>query len=171
MAILRDRNIRWDNEITGLIQKATDCIVQSVIGSIRDVITRDVRRRIRCVMLSGQAFYFGELKTEAGSRLRQLLGHQVTIHNVIPDGAQQQEHRPSTERSAVPTRLPTSPGSPSTKRGLSKTPMCSTIICSSIAELGLNGNDILYNASVVRRNNQQLKAFKNKAIDIFLHPR
>ena len=29
------------------------------------------------------------------------------------------------------------------------------------------GNDILYNTSVVRRNNQQLKSFKNKTIDIY----
>ena len=29
------------------------------------------------------------------------------------------------------------------------------------------GNDILYNTSVVRRNNQQLKAFKNKTVDIY----
>jgi len=29
------------------------------------------------------------------------------------------------------------------------------------------GNDILYNAAVVRRNNQELKAFKNKTVDIY----
>src|SRR5260221_5399821 len=29
------------------------------------------------------------------------------------------------------------------------------------------GNDILYNTSVVRRNNQELKAFKNKTVDIY----
>ncbi len=34
-AILKDRNIRWDNEITGMISKATDCIVQCIIASIQ----------------------------------------------------------------------------------------------------------------------------------------
>jgi hypothetical protein len=29
------------------------------------------------------------------------------------------------------------------------------------------GNDILYNSAVVRRNNQELKAFKNKTVDIY----
>ncbi len=29
------------------------------------------------------------------------------------------------------------------------------------------GNDILYNTSIVRRNNQQLKSFKNKTVDIY----
>jgi len=29
------------------------------------------------------------------------------------------------------------------------------------------GNDILYNASVVRRNNQELRSFKNKTVDIY----
>jgi 2-oxo-4-hydroxy-4-carboxy--5-ureidoimidazoline (OHCU) decarboxylase len=29
------------------------------------------------------------------------------------------------------------------------------------------GNDILYNAAIVRRNNQELKAFKNKTVDIY----
>jgi hypothetical protein len=29
------------------------------------------------------------------------------------------------------------------------------------------GNDILYNAAIVRRNNQELKAFRNKTVDIY----
>ena len=29
------------------------------------------------------------------------------------------------------------------------------------------GNDIYYNSSIVRRNNQELKAFKNKTVDIY----
>jgi hypothetical protein len=33
-AILKERNIRWDDEITGLISKAADCIVYCIIASI-----------------------------------------------------------------------------------------------------------------------------------------
>jgi len=56
--ILRDRSIRWDDEVTGIIHKATDCIVHCIIASIRDVVTRDIKKRIRTVMLSCSAFYF-----------------------------------------------------------------------------------------------------------------
>lgn len=169
VAILRDRNIRWDNEITGLIQKATDCIVQSVIGSIRDVITRDVRRRIRCVMLSGRAFYFGELKTKLEAALRQLLGHQVTIHNVIPGRVLNNKNIALYGAFSGAYKITDFTGIPVDKKeGLSK----NTDVLNNNMFLyrGIKiepGNDILYNTSVVRRNNQQLKAFKNKAIDIF----
>ncbi|MGZ8541823.1 MAG: hypothetical protein ACXWV6_14305, partial [Chitinophagaceae bacterium] len=60
--ILKDRNIRWDDEVTGLINKATDCIVYCILASIKDVITKDIKKRIKVVMLSGRAFYFDSLR-------------------------------------------------------------------------------------------------------------
>ena len=62
--ILKDRSIRWDEEITGLINKATDCIVHCIIASIKDVMTKDIKKRIKVVMLSGRAFYFDDLRTK-----------------------------------------------------------------------------------------------------------
>ena len=59
---LEDRSIRWDEEVTGLINKAIDCIVYCIIASIKDVITRDIKKRIKVVMLSGRAFYFDDLQ-------------------------------------------------------------------------------------------------------------
>ncbi|HVT86295.1 MAG TPA: hypothetical protein VHD35_13915, partial [Chitinophagaceae bacterium] len=85
--ILKDRNIRWDNEITGIIQKATDCIVQCIIASIRDVITKDIKKRIKVVMLSGRAFYFEELRTKLEEELNDLLGEEVSINTVTPGRA------------------------------------------------------------------------------------
>ena len=40
-AILKERNIRWDDELTGLIHKATDCIVNCILTSIKDVVKTD----------------------------------------------------------------------------------------------------------------------------------
>src|SRR5688572_23538555 len=62
--ILKQRNIRWDEEVTGLISKATDSIVYSIIASIKDVITKDIKKRIKVVMLSGRAFYFDNLRVK-----------------------------------------------------------------------------------------------------------
>ena len=68
-AILKDRSIRWDDEVTGIISKATDCIVHCIIASIKDVITKDIKKRIKVVMLSGRAFYFDDLRTKTGKRI------------------------------------------------------------------------------------------------------
>ncbi|MEI9910870.1 MAG: hypothetical protein WDO71_15085 [Bacteroidota bacterium] len=86
-AILKDRSIRWDEEITGLISKATDCIVHCIIASIKDVITKDIKKRIKVVMLSGRAFYFDDLKLKLDAALKSMLGDHVTIHTVIPGRA------------------------------------------------------------------------------------
>src|SRR4029453_16517971 len=72
-AILKQRNLRWDEEVTGLIGKATDAIVYSIIASIKDVVTRDIKNRIKVVMLSGRAFYFENLQTKLASALKTLL--------------------------------------------------------------------------------------------------
>src|ERR1700733_10276465 len=86
-AILKDRNIRWDDELTGLVHKATDCIVHCIIASIRDVITRDIKKRIKVVMLSGRAFYFDELKNKLVKELNLLLGDHVKVNTVPPGRA------------------------------------------------------------------------------------
>src|SRR5687768_1197908 len=69
-AILKDRNIRWDDEVTGLINKATDCIVYCILASIKDVITKDIKKRIKVVMLSGRAFYFDNLRIKLTEGLK-----------------------------------------------------------------------------------------------------
>ena len=69
-AILKDRNIRWDESITGLIEKASDCIVYCLLSSIKHVLKTDIRKRIRLVMLSGRAFYFDQLRTKSDKALK-----------------------------------------------------------------------------------------------------
>jgi hypothetical protein len=82
-AILKDRSIRWDDEVTGIINKATDCIVHCIIASIKDVITKDIKKRIKAVMLSGRAFYFDELKIKLQKELNELLGTAVKIIRML----------------------------------------------------------------------------------------
>ncbi|HSU29520.1 MAG TPA: hypothetical protein VLJ68_14130, partial [Chitinophagaceae bacterium] len=86
-AILKDRNIRWDDEVTGLIHKAADCIVHCILASIKDVMTKDIRKRIKVVMLSGRAFYFEELLKKLEIALKGMLGKHIRINTVPPGRA------------------------------------------------------------------------------------
>lgn len=169
VAILRHRSIRWDEEITGLVNKAVDCLAQSMISSISDVLTRDVRKRIKLVMLSGRAFYFPALRRAVEASLHQLLGPQVKIHSVA------QGHVINNKNVAIhgaftgAYKITDFTGIPIDKKeGLSRN---SDVLNNNLfLYRGIKvqpGNDILYNSSVVRRNNQQLKAFRNKTIDIY----
>jgi hypothetical protein len=167
--ILKDRNIRWDNEITGIIQKATDCIVQCIIASIRDVITKDIKKRIKVVMLSGRAFYFEALRTKLEEELNDLLGEQVSINTVTPGRAVNNKNVALHGAFSGAYKITDFTGIPIDKKeGLSK----NNDIVNNNAFLyhGIKiepGNDIIYNTSIVRRNNQALKAFRNKTMDIF----
>ncbi len=168
-AILKDRNIKWDNEITGLIHKATDCIVQCIVASIKDVITKDIKKRIKAVMLSGRAFYFDELKSKLGEALKNLLGSEVKLHSVIPGRALNNKNVALYGAFSGAYKITDFTGIPIDKKeGLSKN---NDILNNNMyLYRGIKiqpGNDILYNTSVVRRNNQQLKSFKNKTIDIY----
>ena len=168
-AILRDRSIRWDDEITGLIGKATDCIVHCIVASIKDVITKDIKKRIKTVMLSGRAFYFGDLKLKLDEALKSILGNQVTIHTVIPGRALNNKNVALYGAFSGAYKITDFTGIPVDKKeGLSKN---NDVLNNNMyLYRGIKiepGNDILYNNSVVRRNNQQLKAFKNKTIDIY----
>jgi hypothetical protein len=168
-AILKGRNIRWDDEITGLINKATDCIVHCIVGSIKDVITKDIRRRIRAVMLSGRAFYFDDLRLKLEKALKNLLGSSVTIHNVIPGRTLNNKNIALYGAFSGAYKITDFTGIPVDKKeGLSKN---NDVLNNNVyLYRGIKiepGNDILYNTSVVRRNNQQLKSFKNKTIDIY----
>ncbi len=168
-AILKNRNIRWDEEVTGLIHKAADCIVQSIISSIRNVITKDIRKRIRVVMLSGRAFYFDLLRVKLEKELQTLLhsdtgikmlpaGRQLNNKNVALYGAFSGAYK-ITDFTGIPVDR---------KEGLAKN---NDVLNNNLfLYRGIKidpCNDILYNTSVVRRNNQELKAFKNKTMDIF----
>ncbi len=167
--ILKDRNIRWDNEITGTISKATDCIVQCIITSIQDVITKDIRRRIKTVMLSGRAFYFDELRSKLEEELKDLLGDNVTIDSVTPGRAINNKNVALHGAFSGAYKITDFTGIPIDKKeGLSKN---NDVINNNVFLYhGIKiepGNDIIYNTSVVRRNNQALKAFRNKTMDIY----
>jgi hypothetical protein len=168
-AILKDRGIRWDDEVTGIINKASDCIVHCIISSIRDVITRDIKRRIKTVMLSGRAFYFDELKIKLEKELNQLLGAGVNI-NTIPSGRSLNNKNVAIHGAfSGAYKITDFTGIPIDKKeGLSKN---NDVLNNNMyLYRGIKiepGNDILYNAAVVRRNNQELKAFKNKTVDIY----
>ncbi len=168
-AIMKDRSIRWDDEITGLINKATDCIVHCIVASIKDVVTKDIKKRIKVVMLSGRAFYFDELKSKLDTALTNLLGTNVTIHTVIPGRALNNKNVALYGAFTGAYKITDFTGIPVDKKeGLSKN---NDVLNNNMyLYRGIKiepGNDILYNTSVVRRNNQQLKSFKNKAIDIY----
>ncbi len=168
-AILRDRNIRWDEEVTGLISKATDCIVHCMVASISDVMTRDIKKRIKVVMLSGRAFYFGELRTRVEAALKKLLGESIKI-NTVPQGRSVNNKNVAIHGAFTGAyKITDFTGIPIDKKeGLSRN---NDVLNNNIfLYRGIKiepGNDILYNTSVVRRNNQQLKAFRNKTVDIY----
>jgi hypothetical protein len=167
--ILKDRSIRWDDEITGIISKATDSIVHCIVASIRDVITKDIKKRIKVVMLSGRAFYFADLKQKLEEALRNLLGNHVSVHTVIPGRTLNNKNVALYGAFSGAYKITDFTGIPVDKKeGLSKN---NDVLNNNMyLYRGIKiepGNDILYNTSVVRRNNQQLKAFKNKTIDIY----
>lgn len=168
-AILKDRNIRWDDEVTGLIHKATDCIVHCILSSIRDVMTKDVRRRIKVVMLSGRAFYFDSLREKLAQGLKQMLGDSIKINTVTPGRSLNNKNVAIYGAFTGAYKITDFTGIPIDRQeGLSKN---NDVLNNNMyLYRGIKiepGNDILYNTSVVRRNNQQLKAFKNKTVDIY----
>ena len=168
-AILKDRNIRWDDEITGLINKATDCIVYCILASIKDVITKDIRKRIKVVMLSGRAFYFDNLRVKLADGLKNLLSDNIKINTVAPGRSLNNKNVAIHGAFSGAYKITDFTGIPIDKEeGLSKN---NDVLNNNMyLYRGIKiepGNDILYNTSVVRRNNQQLKAFKNKTVDIY----
>ena len=168
-AILKDRNIRWDEEVTGLINKATDCIVYCIIASIKDVITKDIKKRIKVVMLSGRAFYFDNLRIKLAEELKTLLGENVKINTVTPGRSLNNKNVAIHGAFSGAYKITDFTGIPIDKKeGLSKN---NDVLNNNMyLYRGIKiepGNDILYNTSVVRRNNQQLIAFKNKTVDIY----
>ena len=168
-AILKDRNIRWDDELTGLIHKATDCIVHCILSSIRDVMTKDIRKRIKVVMLSGRAFYFDSLREKLTSGLKKMLGDNVRINTVTPGRSLNNKNVAIYGAFTGAYKITDFTGIPIDKaEGLSKN---NDVLNNNMyLYRGIKiepGNDILYNTSIVRRNNQQLKAFKNKTVDIY----
>lgn len=168
-AILRDRSIRWDDEVTGLIHQATDCIVHCIIASIKDVVTKDIKKRIKTVMLSGRAFYFDELKVKLEKELKGLLGTAVKVNTVPPGRALNNKNVAIHGAFSGAYKITDFTGIPIDKKeGLSRN---NDVLNNNIyLYRGIKiepGNDILYNAAVVRRNNQELKAFKNKTVDIY----
>ncbi|MGK2863721.1 MAG: hypothetical protein ACSLE0_17445, partial [Chitinophagaceae bacterium] len=167
--IMKDRNIRWDEEVTGLISKATDCIVHCIINSIRDVVTRDIKKRIKVVMLSGSAFYFEDLRKRLSEELKDILNEDVKINTVAPGRSLNNKIVAIYGAFSGAYKITDFTGIPIDKKeGLSKNN--DVLNNNRYLYRGIKiepGNDILYNTSVVRRNDQQLISFKNKSIDIF----
>jgi hypothetical protein len=168
-AILAHRNIRWDDEVTGMISKATDCIVHCIVASIKDVATRDIKKRIKVVMLSGRAFYFDALRIKLETALKELLGEEVSVHGVTPGRAVNNKNVALHGAFSGAYKITDFTGIPVDKKeGLSKN---NDVLNNNLfLYRGIKiepGNDILYNTSIVKRNNQQLIAFKNKTVDIY----
>jgi hypothetical protein len=167
--ILRDRSIRWDEEVTGLINKATDCIVYSIMASIKDVMTKDIKKRIKVVMLSGRAFYFDDLQAKLVAGLKNLLGDGVKINTVKPGRSLNNKNVAIYGAFSGAYKITDFTGMPIDKKeGLSRN---NDVLNNNLyLYRGIKvepGNDILYNTSVVRRNHSVLKAFKNKTVDIY----
>jgi len=168
-AILKQRNLRWDEEVTGLIGKATDAIVYSIIASIKDVITRDIKNRIKVVMLSGRAFYFEDLQTKLVMGLKSLLGENIKINTVRSGRSLNNKNVAIHGAFSGAYKITDFTGMPIDKReGLSRN---NDVLNNNLyLYRGIKiepGNDILYNTSVVRRNHSVLRAFKNKSVDIY----
>jgi hypothetical protein len=168
-AILKDRGLRWDDEVTGIIGKATDCIVHCIVSSIHEVATRDIRKRIKVVMLSGRAFYFDALRTRLEAALKELLGAEISVHSVAPGRAINNKNVAIHGAFSGAYKITDFTGIPVDKKeGLSRN---NDVLNNNLfLYRGIKiepGNDILYNTSVVKRNNQQLIAFKNKTVDIY----
>jgi hypothetical protein len=168
-AILKNRNIRWDEEVTGMIRKSTECIVHCIIASIRDVITRDIKKRIKTVMLSGRAFYFDDLKLRLEKELKDLLGTGIKINMVPPGRVLNNKNVAIHGAFSGAYKITDFTGIPVDKKeGLSKNN--DVLNNNMFLYRGIKiepGNDILYNTALVRRNNQELKGFKNKTVDIY----
>jgi hypothetical protein len=168
-SILKNRSIRWDEEVTGLIARATDCISQSIIASIKDVITRDIKKRIKVVMLSGRAFYFDALRNKLQAALHELLGENIRIRTVPPGRTLNNKNVAIYGAFSGAYKITDFTGIPiDRKEGLSRNN--DVLNNNNYLYRGIKiepGNDILYNAAVVRRNNQELKSFKNKTVDIY----
>lgn len=167
--ILRDRNIRWDDEVTGIIEKATDALVYCILSSIQDVITPDIRKRIRVVLLSGRAFYFEDLKEKLSAGLSRQLGPHAQVKTVSSGRSLNNKNIAVHGAFSGAYKITDFTGIPIDKRdGLSRN---NDVLNNNMyLYRGIKiqpGNDILYNTAVVRRNNQQLKAFRNKSVDIF----
>jgi len=168
-AILKQRNLRWDEEVTGLIGKATDTIVYSIIASIKDVITRDIKNRIKVVMLSGRAFYFEDLQAKLVSGLKNLLGENIRVNTVKAGRSLNNKNVAIHGAFSGAYKITDFTGMPIDKReGLSRN---NDVLNNNLyLYRGIKiepGNDILYNTSVVRRNHSVLRAFKNKSVDIY----
>ena len=168
-AILKDRNIRWDDEITGIIHKANDCIVQCIIAGIRDVITKDIKKRIKMVMLSGRAFYFDDLKIKLVKELKDLLGISVKVNTMPPGRVLNNKNIAIYGAFSGAYKITDFTGIPVDKKeGLSKN---NDVLNNNMyLYRGIKiepSNDILYNGAVVRRNIHDLKGFKNKTVDIY----
>ncbi len=168
-AILKERNIRWDDELTGLIHKATDCIVNCILTSIKDVVTRDIKKRIKLVMLSGRAFYFDSLREKLSAGLKNMLGESVSINTVTPGRSLNNKNIAIHGAFTGAYKITDFTGIPIDKEeGLSRN---NDVLNNNLyLYRGIKiqpGNDILYNTAMVRRNDQQLLAFKNKTVDIY----
>lgn len=120
-------------------------------------------------MLSGRAFYFDALRIKLAKELTALLGTAIKVNTVPPGRALNNKNIAIHGAFSGAYKITDFTGIPIDKKeGLSKN---NDVLNNNMyLYRGIKiepGNDILYNASVVRRNNQELKAFKNKTVDIY----
>lgn len=159
----------WDIDITGIIHKAIDCICHCIMSSIREAITDDIRKRIKIVILTGRAFYFDALRVQLTNQLKEVLSPHTRIppmsrHNVINNksvaiyGAFSGAYK-ITDFTGIPIDR---------KEGLrhNKALFDNNLYLYEGLKIQPD-NDIIYNAFLIRRNNQSLRRFKNNSIDIY----
>ena len=168
-AILNDRRIRWDDEVTGLVAKSTRCLAHCIIASIRDVLTKDIRKKVKMVMLTGRAFYFDALKVEVETGLKKLLGDSININMVKPGRAINNKNVAIFGAFTGAYKITDFTGIPIDKKeGVSKNR--DVLNNNEYLYRGIKiqpDNDILYNSAMVKRNHQEIKAFRHKTVDIY----
>jgi hypothetical protein len=120
-------------------------------------------------MLSGRAFYFDDLRIQLEKQLQELLGSQVKVHSVPAGRSINNKNVAIYGAFSGAYKITDFTGIPiDRKEGLSRN---NDVINNNMyLYRGIKiqpGNDILYNAAVVRRNHLALRDFKNKTVDIY----
>lgn len=120
-------------------------------------------------MLSGRAFYFNDLRAKLETELKQLLGDTIRIRSIAQGRALNNKNVAIHGAFSGAYKITDFTGIPiDKKQGLSANR--DVLNNNMYLYRGIKiepGNDILYNASLVRRNHHELKPFRNRTVDIY----
>lgn len=168
--IFRDNRSKiWDTAITGIIDKAIECITHCIISSIKEVVTDDIRKRIKMVILTGRAFYFDGLRSRVTDELKGILGAGIRIPRLSPHHAVNNKSVAIYGAFSGAYKITDFTGIPiDRKEGIRKNKALFDNNHYLYEGIKIQpDNDIIYNGFVIRRNNQALRRFKNNTIDIY----